>query len=379
VERGEVSCLVGLVAKDDVTHVEVIGAPAFFGPEPLGRDALFRIASLTKPVTAAAAMTLVDDGTLGLDDPVDDALPELADRRVLRTLGSELSDTVPAQRAITLRDLLTCRMGFGSIMAPPNLYPIQRAEAELGLMTLGPPWPPTPHDADEWIRRFGTLPLLHQPGAGWRYNTGLQVAGILLERVSGQPLEQCFRRRIFEPLGMVDTAFSVPAEKLSRLVTSYQPDPVSGHIGVLDPAEDSWWARPPALANAAGWLVSTIDDYWRFVQMINGGGALDGRRVLSPHAVVQMTNDQLTAEQRVNAELFLADGGWGLGMAVPAADAAPNAEARFGWDGGLGTTWRTDVRRGLTGILFTQRALVSPEPPPVFTDFWLGALTAFPT
>ena len=235
-ERGEVPGVAALVARGGDVHVEVLGSLALDDPPPLRRDAIFRIASLSKPIAAAGAMTLVDDGVLALSDPVDALLPELADRRVLRTLEGPLDDTVPAERAITLEDLLTFRLGFGAIMAPPGSYPIQEAEAQLGLMTLGPPWPPPPFGSDEWIARFATLPLLHQPGAAWRYNTGAQVLGILLERASGQPLETFLRARVFEPLGMVDTSFSVPAGKQARFTTAYMPDRDSGRARRAGPA-----------------------------------------------------------------------------------------------------------------------------------------------
>jgi CubicO group peptidase (beta-lactamase class C family) len=212
-ESGRVPGLVARVARGDEMHTEVLGHAALGDPAPLRRDAIFRIASLTKPIAAAGAMLLVDDGVLALNDPVDALLPELAGRRVLRSLESPLDDTVPAERTITLEDLLTFRLGFGAIMEPPGTYPIQAAEAELGLMTLGPPWPPPPFGSDEWIARFATLPLLHQPGAAWRYNTGAQVLGVLLERASGQPLETFLRQRLFDPLGMADTSFSVPVGK----------------------------------------------------------------------------------------------------------------------------------------------------------------------
>ena len=213
------------MARGPDVHVEVLGHAAVDDPAPLRRDAIFRIASLTKPIAAAGAMALVDDGVLSLGDPVESYLPELADRRVLRSLVSALDDTVPAERSITVEDLLTFRLGFGAIMAPPGAYPVQDAEAELGLMTLGPPWPPPPFGSDEWIRRFATLPLLEQPGAAWRYNTGAHVLGVLLERASGQPLEAFLRARLFESLGMVDTSFSVPTEKQGRFTTAYRPDP----------------------------------------------------------------------------------------------------------------------------------------------------------
>ncbi|MDQ1393151.1 MAG: hypothetical protein QOF30_2128 [Acidimicrobiaceae bacterium] len=244
--------------------------------------------------------------------------------------------------------------------------------------SIGPPWPPTPWAPDEWIRRLGTLPLMHQPGERWMYNTGSQVLGILVERAVGKPLEAFLRQRLFEPLGMVDTAFSVPPGKLDRFTTAYAPDAETGALRVLDAAADSWWSRPPALPDAAGWLVSTIDDYWAFVQMILNRGEYRGRRILSELVVDRMTSDHLSAEQRAAAKLFLGDGGgWGFGLRVPAAGGATGRiPGGFGWDGGSGTTWRSDVDRGITGILLTQRAMTSPEPPEVFDDFWTCAYGA---
>jgi CubicO group peptidase (beta-lactamase class C family) len=369
VERGQMPGLIALVAGGRAVQVEVVGTKAFDDAAPLGRDAIFRIASLTKPVAAAAAMVLLDRGTLRLDDPVDDLLQELAERRVLRSLDADLDDTVPARRAITVEDLLTFRMGFGVVMAPPGTYPIQAAEAELNLATLGPPWPPRPHSPDEWIRLLGTLPLMHQPGDRWMYNTGAQVLGVLLERASGQPLEVLLRECLFEPLGMRDTGFSVRPDQRARLTTAYAPDPESGALSVLDGVEDSYWNAPPAMPDAAGWLVSTIDDFWAFVQMLLARGEYRGERIIAAATIDAMTTDRLTAEQRADASLFLDGSGWGLGMLVPAGG-AEGIPGGFGWDGGTGTTWRSDVRRDVTGILFTQRAMTSPQPPEVFADFW---------
>jgi CubicO group peptidase (beta-lactamase class C family) len=379
VESGELPGLVALVASGTDLHVEVLGTAALGDAAPLRRDAIFRIASLSKPIAAAATMVLVEDGTIAIDHPVELYLPELADRRVLRSLDGPISDTVPAERSITVEDLLTFRLGFGLIMAPPGAYPVQDAEAELGLMTLGPPWPPPSFGPDEWLARFATLPLLHQPGAEWRYNTGAQVLGVLLERASGQPLDDFLRTRLFEPIGMRDTAFWVPPEKQDRFTTAYFPDEAGGALQLLDPAAGGWWNERPAMGNLAGMLVSTLDDYWSFVSMLLGGGTRrDGSAVLSPASVAAMTSDHLTAAQRASAPIFFGEhGGWGYCMAAPGPLlGAPPVPWGFGWNGGTGTTWFSDPVRGLTTILFTQRAMTSPEPPALFADFWEGAYGA---
>ena len=377
VAAGRVPGLVLGLSRGDDVHVDAIGTAAVGGTEPMRPDALFRITSMTRPVTAVATLMLVEQGRLGLDEPVDLLLPELAGRRVLRSLEGPLDDTVPAERSITVEDLLTFRLGFGSIMAPPGTYPIQAAEDELGLRTLGPPWPPPPFDSDEWIARFATLPLMHQPGAGWRYNTGAQVLGVLIERATGQPLEAFLRSRLLAPLGMVDTAFSVPAEKQPRFTTAYLPD-AGGELRLLDPPAGGWWNEPPAMANAAGMLVSTLDDFWAFVAMLLAGGVHGGERVLSAASVAAMTRDHLTAEQRESSRLFLGEhGGWGYGMAAPGPiTGEPPVPWGFGWDGGTGTRWRSDPARGLTTILLTQRAMGSPEPPPIYREFWEAAYGA---
>jgi CubicO group peptidase (beta-lactamase class C family) len=389
--------LVTLVAGGNDVHIDTIGAPSFVGDAPLARDAIFRIASLTKPIVAVATMSLVEEGLLRLEDPIDDLVPELANRRVLRAIDAELDDTVPANRPITLEDLLSYRSGFGTVMAPPGSYPIQRAEAELGLQSIGgPPWPPVPHDVDGWIGALGSLPLMSQPGEQWLYNTSGQVLGVLLARASGRDLASVLRERIFEPLGMVDTGFGVPNEALSRLTTFYVPDPETGELSVLDDPAHSWWSTPPSFPDGSGWLVSTIDDYWSFVSMLlprgapqgagsakggapqgagsAKGGTGQGERILSPATVAFMTADRLAASQRNASRLFLGEhGGWGLGLAVPATGSSGQPlPCGFGWNGGSGTTWRSNPRSGVTGILFTQRQATSPVPPPIVEEFWAG-------
>ena len=379
VAAGQLPGLVTLVAHGDELHVDTIGSPSFGSAAPLRRDAIFRIASLTKPITAAATLSLVDEGLLRLEQPIDELLPELANRRVLRAIDAELDDTEPAKRPITLEDLLSYRLGLGSVMAPPGSYPIQRAEAELGLHSIGgPPWPPVAHDPDGWMAALGSLPLMYQPGERWLYNTSAQVLGVLLARACGRDLESVLRERILDPLGMADTGFTVPAEQLGRLTTAYRPDPETGQLRVLDDPADSWWGRPTSFPDASGWLVSTIDDYWSFVSMLLAGGTGPGGRVLSPETVALMTTDRLTPDQRRASALFLDEGcGWGLGLEVPAAGAAGRPlPCGIGWTGGSGTTWRSSAGIGVTGILFTQRGLTSPVAEPLAVDFWAGVNAA---
>jgi CubicO group peptidase (beta-lactamase class C family) len=380
VDAGRVPGLVTLVAREDDVRVDVIGTPSFSDSRPLARDAIFRIASLSKPIAAATAMSLVDGGLLRLDQPIGELLPELAGRRVLRALDAELDDTVPARREITVEDVLSYRMGFGSVMAPPGTHPIQRAEAALGLQSIGgPPWPPVAHTPDEWIAALGSLPLLTQPGEQWHYNTSGQVLGVLLARAAGKELGELMRERVFEPLGMGDTGFFVPAAKLARLTGFYSPDPATGELELIDDPADSWWSRPPRFPDASGWLVSTI--YWTFVSMLLAGGSLNGERILTERSVTLMTTDRLTPAQRAPTTLFLGEhGGWGFGMGTPAPGSAGlPPPCGFGWEGGSGTTWRTSPQAGVTGILLTQRELRSPEPPPLFADFWSGVNATFGT
>src|SRR5438309_8332738 len=222
VAKGELPGMVTLVAQGEGVHVDPIGVMAFDSAEPMRRDTIFRITSMTKPILAAATMMLVDDGKLALDEPVERLLPELADRRVLRRIDGPLDDTVPARRPITVDDLLTFRMGHGLIMEPTfdPPYPIVTAARDLELV-MGPPDPRTPHDPNEWLRRFATLPLMYQPGERWQYNTGSLVLSVLVARASGQPLADFFKARIFGPLGMKDTGFSMSAEQTGRLPSNY--------------------------------------------------------------------------------------------------------------------------------------------------------------
>ena len=375
VERGDLPGYVWALSRGGETLVEAGGALSLGGGTPMRRDCIFRIASLTKPVTAAAAMILVEECRLRLDDPVDKWLPELAGRKVLKAIDGPLSDTVPATRPITLRDLLTLRFGLGAIMVYPIRYPLQHAMEELGVAPSANLFRGTP---DEFMKRIGNLPLAHQPGEGWLYHTGLDVAGVLIARAAGQPLSAFMRERIFEPLGMKDTGFDVPADKLDRLATAYSRDPVTGKFNVYDEARGGAFAKPAVFEAGGGGLVSTADDYLSFQRMLLGKGALGGERILSRASVELMTTDQLTAAQRDSAPMFFnGNSGWGLGMAVALRrDNIWMTPGRFGWDGGYGTSAYADPENDLAGILLTQRLMDSPEPPAHYVDFWTSAYQA---
>jgi len=378
VERKEFPGLVALVSCHDDVHVETLGTMSFGDPEPMKRDAIFRIASLAKPITAVAAMILVEECKLRLDDSIEPWLPELANRKVLRSIASEPDDTTPAKRAITVRDLLTFRMGFGSVMAMPDTYPIQKLIREYRIGGDGPPLPAQAPDTEEWLRRLASLPWLAQPGERWMYHVSADVLGILIARVSGQSLGSFMRQRIFDPLGMKDTAFHVPADKIGRLPVSYAFNRQTKALDVYDDAVSSSWRPEPPFESGGGGLVSTIDDYFSFCRMLLNKGRHDREQILSRAAVALMTSDQLTPEQRAGSEIFFGDyRSWGFGMAVDIRrDEIFRTPGRFGWDGGLGTSAYTDPAEGMIGILFTPRMMESPEPPKVFTDFWTLAYGA---
>ena len=366
--RGEVPGLVTLIARHGEVRVGAIGTKAVGGSDPMRRDTIFRIASMTKPVAAAAAMILVEECRLRLDEPVGPLLPELTDRRVVRAIEGALDDTMPAKRPITLRDLLTLRLGIGAVLAPPGWYPIQEAMEEAGIAP-GPDSPSLP--PDEWMKRLGGLPLIHQPGEGWMYETGFDVLGVLISRATGEPLESFFRERIFGPLGMEDTGFHVPTAKLDRLASCYQADPETGALELYDVAEENRWSHPPAFESCGGGLVSTVDDYLAFCLMMLNKGKYGGERILSRPSVELMSTDHLTPEQRAGAEMFFGNNSsWGFGMSViTRRDDLSSTPGRFGWDGGYGTSGYSDPAEALVGILMTQR-LAGPDSPRIDLDFW---------
>jgi CubicO group peptidase (beta-lactamase class C family) len=378
VERQEMPGLVALVSCHDEVHMETLGTLTFDNPAPMQRDAIFRIASLTKLMTAVAAMILVEECKIRLDESIEGWLPELANRRVLKSLSSQPDDTVPAVRAITVRDVLTYTMGFGSVMAMLDTYPIQKLIRDYRIGGDGPPRPAQAPGTQEWLQKLGSLPWMAQPGERWMYNTSGDVLGVLIARVSGQSLGTFMQERIFRQLGMRDTAFHVPAEKIERLPACYSFNPQTNTLDVYDDVTNSSWRTTPPFESGAGGLVSTIDDYFAFSRMLLNKGQYGREHILSRATVELMTSDQLTPEQRAGADIFFGThSSWGLGMAVDIGRKDIfHTPGRFGWTGGLGTTAYTDPAEGMIGILFTQRMMDSPDPPKVFTDFWTLAYAA---
>jgi CubicO group peptidase (beta-lactamase class C family) len=363
VEQGQVPGVVAGVARGEQLHVATAGLMAV-GGAPMRRDTLFRITSMTKPMTAVAVLSLVDAGVLGLDDSVDELLPELADRQVLRSPDAPLDQTVPAQRPITVRDLLTFTWGFGmqgAMFMAAQPWPILTATVERELSTLGPPQPSVTPDPDTWMARLGELPLLAQPGERWLYQSGAQVLGVLASRAAGAPFDTALRDRVFTPLGMTDTAFH--AADTRRLATAYEMR--DGKLEVSD-VPDGQWSRPPAFPDGGGGLVSSVDDVVAFGRMLIRGGS----PVLQPATVAEMTRDQLTAQQRANVWpgfSFLDDRGWGYGVSVL-------ADGRYTWEGGFGTTWSNLPSQDLTVVVLTQRAPDENGMPAVCDDV-LAAVT----
>ncbi|MET4644020.1 beta-lactamase family protein [Streptomyces sp. NBC_01550] len=370
VSKGPVPGAVGLVVKGDRTEVQAAGSVDVEGTAPMARDSVFRIASMTKPIVAAAVMMLVEEGRIALDEPVGRWLPELASPKVLRTPSGPLDDVIPATRPITVFDLLTFRAGYGfpSDFALPGVAPLF-SELKQGPEPADVPAP------DEWMAKLSRIPLLNQPGEAWLYNTCSDIQGVLIARVSGRSLPEFLDERLFEPLGMVDTGFAVPAAKLDRFTSLYRIDP-NGDPQLVD-APDGQWSSMPAFPSGAGGLVSTLDDWLAFARMMLADGTFDGRRLLSPASVRRMTTDHLTPAQREASGLFIEGQGWGFGGSVDIGTAEPwNVAGRYGWIGGTGTTGHLVPSTGTVMIMLSQLEMAGPKPPALMRDFWQYAADA---
>ena len=382
-DAGYVPGAVAVVARHGEVQIEAMGNLAFDGVgsgTPMAADTICRTGSMTKPVVAACAMTLVEDCTLRLDDPVDEFLPELACMSVLADPGGPLDDTVPAERPVTLRDLLAFTLGTGIVVAEPGTVPIADALSALQSEEPGPP-------PDEWIRRLGALPLVCQPGERWMYHTAADVTGVLIARATGMSFGDALRERICEPLGMKDTAFSVAGENISPLATAYQLDEGTGEV-VVEDGPDGYWSTPPAFEAGGGGLVSTAVDYLAFASALLANGTRHGERVLSRPSVTLMTTDHLTPAQKAVSGFrpgYFDDIGWGLGMSVrtqrrhlgpwPVSYPPLASVGSYGWPGIYGTGWYNDPAEDMTTILMIQRA-PAPAGLPILFDFWTAAYQA---
>jgi CubicO group peptidase (beta-lactamase class C family) len=354
---------VGLVARGDRSEVAAVGS-ASLGGASMAPDSIFRIASITKPITAAAVMMLVEDGRIALDGAVGKWLPELAHPVVVRTPGSPVDDVVPANRPITVFDLLTSCAGYGfpsdfTLPAVRALFPVQKDGREVRSF-------PEP---DVWMAELSRVPLLYQPGAGWLYDTCSTLQGVLIARVSGHSLPDFLAERVFEPLGMTDTGFEVPAAKRDRFTSYYR----HGEDGFeLADAPDGQWRSLPAFALGNGGLAGTAADWLAFGRMLLAGGTTaDGCRLLSSESVRLMTTDHSTPAHREIGALFLEGQGWGFGGSVDIASNDPwNVPGRYGWVGGTGTSAHIVPSTGTVAILLTQVAADSPVPPEWMRAFW---------
>jgi CubicO group peptidase (beta-lactamase class C family) len=352
VAAGAAPGAIAIVGTDDQPQIATAGV-ASLGGAPMPADAIVRIQSMTKAITTVATLRLVEAGALGLDTPVEHWLPELADRRVLTSPTAGLDDTVAADHPITVRHLLTNTSGYGMILANS---PLQQAMADNGT-EAGPD--PVTLGADEWLRRLAELPLAFQPGAGWRYHHSFGLLGILLARVTGRQLGDHLDDDIFVPLGMTDTAYWVPEDKLDRLPAAHRH--ASDGFVETEPAGGGFYAGPPPFDVAHAELVSTARDFYRFSRAL-----ADDTGLISAEHKRLMTSDQVSAQCKTAESFFPGfwdSSGWGFGVAVQTA----GHEGRYGWSGGLGTDFYIDPD-GTVAVLLTQVSMDGPLWP-LLTDF----------
>ncbi len=362
VEAGKIAGAVTLAWRDGrVTQSAAVGWRDMAAGQPLTRDALFRIASVSKPITSVTALTLLDEGRFTLDEPITRWAPELAEMRVLRDPNGPLDQTDPAARPITFRDLLTQRAGLS--YADFQRGPLGRAYAEALGGAIDSEVAP-----DVWIAGLAALPLVDQPGANFHYGHATDLLGLLLARMEDMPLGEVMRRRLFDPLGMADTGFAVPAAKRDRRARMYGFDDDGRPVEkVSTPAFMAERPEDMAFQSGGQGLWSTADDLLAFARLFIGGGAVDGVRILKPETLALMTANQLDVAQRASARMFgmpiLAAHGFGLGVAVVTdpAKAAPTlckgAVGTVGWPGAYGGWWQADPVERSVMIFLAHNAM----------------------
>ena len=332
----------------EVLQVNALGYRDVDAGLPMQRETIFRIASMTKPVTVAAAMSLAEEGKLSLTDPVTKWLPELANMRVLLDPRGPLDRTEPARRPITVDDLMTHRSGLAYSFSVSG--PLSKAYGRMSFR----------QDQDRWLAELATLPLVHQPGDRLTYSHATDVLGIALSRIEGKSLADVLSERIFGPLGMADTGFSVGTAGRRRAATMYKLDEtMTLQHDAMGPAPIT---DPPFCTGGAG-LWSTVDDYLRFARMLLADGMLDGARVLSEESVQQMRTDRLTDEQKRQPFLgapFWIGRGFGLNLSLVTDPSksrqlfGPGGLGTFSWPGAYGTWWQADPSADLILIYLIQ-------------------------
>ena len=361
VDAGDLSGFVTLVWRGgQVVQVDTVGRRDIAGDKPMTRDTLFRIASMTKPITSVAALMLLEEGRLKLDDPITRWAPEFSDMQVMKAADGPLDQTVPAEREITIEDLMTHRAGLAYGFT--SVGPIAQAHEKALGPALGTPLTP-----DEWMKRLGELPLSYQPGARFHYSHATDVLGFIVARIEGKTLDQVLQDRVFGPLSMTDTAFHVPPEKLDRAARLYRINPKTD---TMEEVPFPYYPAPPVFAAGGGGLVSTADDYLKFARLMLGKGEVDGVRLLKTGTVEMMTADRLTEAQKAIPFMgipFWLGQGFGLGVSVitdPVKQAwmgAGNAGA-FGWPGAFGTWWQADPQADMVLIYLIQNSMpLGPE------------------
>ncbi|RKP59220.1 serine hydrolase domain-containing protein [Pararobbsia silviterrae] len=351
-----------LYRRGELAHVDAQGYRDAEARTPIARDSVFRIASMTKPITTVAALMLREEGRLRFSDPIEKWLPEFAAPRVLRAADGPLDDTVAARKPITVFDLLTHRAGLAyDFTAPPALAALY-AQAFNGLNTRA--------SADECVRRLATIPLLFEPGERWFYSVSIDLLGVLIARLSGMSLGEFFRTRILDPLGMRDTGFALRPDQAARMTSAYVFNESTGHVLPVDKATESVWANPERFEGGGGGLVSTADDYLQFARLMLGRGRVDGIRLLSNASVDLMTSGVLSADERRNPTFgldFWAGQTFGLGLSIVddpirRLPLGYRSTGAYSWGGAFGTNWIADPREDMIGVFMIQRRSESHYP-----------------
>lgn len=357
VDAGILPGAVALRCRRGRSETAAVGVQDVESRIPMSSRTLFHWDSLGKPLTATLALSFVADRSLELDSPIERWLPELSGQRVLIDPSGPLAETVPAKRPVTVRDLLTLRGGLGFTTD----FECPFTEALVTELQEGPT--PRSLDRESFLTSAARLPLAHQPGDGWTYNTGSTLLGLLLERVGGRTLDVLMAERLLEPLEMQDARWWVPSSELPRFASRYRrTGDAHTPLQLIDPP-DGQYARPPSFPDGAGGLIGTADDWLAFGQMLLDGGRSRSHRVIPEHLVTLLLTDHLTALQRRQAGFFLADGeGWGYGGSV-------RPDGSYGWTGGAGTSARAHPDRGEVSILLTQVALDGPHGSPAIAEF----------